>query len=747
MPCLHRFLALLLVTSVLAGASPTLIPPAAPALWERSELRLENIPAVENPFDPEQIRVDVLVTTPSNRVQRIPAYWTQDYEHRLVDGAEVLTPRGASGWRLRYTPAEAGEHQLQLEISLAGAAATPGDPITLVVPPSAPARQHGWVKIAGDRRFFATTDGRPLRLIGQNVCWDDGRGTFDYQAWFSVMAANGQNFARLWLSPWSLTLEHTPGTLNRYHLEGAAKLDQVLALAESHGIYLLLCFDHHGMYQLDNTGWGGTNNFWKTNPYNRVNGGPCANPNDFFTDPAAIALYQKRLRYLVARYGASDRLLAWQFFNEIDNVYAPRQTLVAADVTAWHRTMGQWFRAHDPYGHLITTSLTGGSDRPELWTLPEMDFTMYHSYTDPAPARTLAGLSESFVQRYKKPLMVGEFGVNPREWALESDPYLRGFRQAHWGALLGGSVGSAMAWWWEGIHRDDAYPLFHAMRGILERAGWFEGEWTPLSLAGQGDLPSELGEALTDAGTFSTPVALNAFLRRLTPIRGTLAIPDRLAAERASEYLSAVLHGSAQPALKKPLRLSAHFGSAGRLTYRVNAVAADLSLVVRIDGREVARTPLKDKDGLAQVNGELDQEFAVTVPAGRHIVEIDNEGPDWAFLDAVRLDGVRPAARVSGLPYAAQAVGQRTPDGKTAVLYVISPYTVYPANALRYHPPVQEGLTVEVVGWTGGPAVVEWFAPRDGRLLAETTAVPDQQTLRVPLPAFRDDLVGILHTR
>jgi len=59
-------------------------------------------------------------------------------------------------------------------------------------------------------------------------------------------------------------------------------------------------------------------------------------------------------------------------FNEIDNVF--NTNLNGDDVVVWHREMGQWLHAHDPYGHLVTTSLTGGSERPEIWSLPEMDF-------------------------------------------------------------------------------------------------------------------------------------------------------------------------------------------------------------------------------------------------------------------------------------------------------------------------------------------------------------------------------------
>ena len=181
-------------------------------------------------------------------------------------------------------------------------------------------------------------------------------------------------------------------------------------LADEEGIYVLVSLDHHGMYQVANKGWGGKNNFWGTNPYSSAQGGPCVAPNDFFTSHAAKDIYRKRLRYLVARYGYSPRLVAWQFFNEIDNIFS--QGVNGADVVAWHREMGDWLRAHDPYGHLIMTSLTGGSDRPEVWSLPQMDFAEYHSYVDPALGTKIANLSEDFVRRYRKPVMIGEYGVS-----------------------------------------------------------------------------------------------------------------------------------------------------------------------------------------------------------------------------------------------------------------------------------------------------------------------------------------------
>ena len=60
---------------------------------------------------------------------------------------------------------------------------------------------------------------------------------------------------------------------------------------------------------------------WPVNPYNTVNGGPAKTPADFWTDPTARALYRRRLRYLVARYGSQTSIAFWELWNETD---APR---------------------------------------------------------------------------------------------------------------------------------------------------------------------------------------------------------------------------------------------------------------------------------------------------------------------------------------------------------------------------------------------------------------------------------------
>ena len=727
----------------LDAQTPEIIPLAAPQLWQRAEFRVDHAPVATNCFDPDLARLDATFTPPSGRSLTVPAFWYQDFSRARLGGEEVLTPEGPPQWRIRFTPTEPGDYTMSLSIQTNDV--TAGKPVIahFNVPVVAPTGQRGYVRVGAGKRYFETSDGRPLRLIGQNVCWAGGLGTFDYEAWFGRMKGAGENFARLWLAPWFMGLEHKPGTLNHYDLQGAWQLDHIFSQAEQDGIYLMLCFDHHGMYQVDNPGWSGSNNFWKNNPYNELNGGPCAKPNDFFTNARAREIYQKRLRYLVGRYGYSPRLLAWQFFNEIDNVFGP---LNGNDVVAWHREMGRWLRAHDPCGHLITTSLTGGSERPELWSLPELDFSMYHSYAEAAPGKGAARVAQSMVKRYGKPVMIGEFGIDAGSWNIAADPYLRGFRQALWGGALGGSVGTAMPWWWQDMDADNVYPLFAAMREILNAADWQEGEWIPAEFVRSEGPPLALAKPIPNGEPFTAQVALNGFRRMQRKSPGEVALASRLAAERASEALAGFLRGTNEPNLQRSIKLTACLGGNARLAFHVKSVASDATLVVRVDGTEVLRTNFLGAGAVPTRPRAINQDFVMPLPPGKRVVEIANDaGADWILLDSLKLEQVLPAEFAGGWTFGPEPVGLR--HGKKAILYVCSPWSVFPASALRFNPPLVADETVKLAGWPAGTYGAQWFDPTTGKAAGMTEATTEGNILTLRLPAFRDDLAAIVTSR
>ncbi len=721
------------------AAEVTIAPARSLRLWQRAEFVITGVPPAANNFDPEQIRVDAEIALPSGGKRSVPAFWMEDFTSARIGGGEQLTATGSKNWRLRFLPTEAGKYTITLTLALAGDDARPVSTFEFNVAGIPSDERHGWVRVTADRRNFEFSDGRPFRLVGENLCWASGGGTYDYATWFDELQRSGQNVARLWMCPWWFGIEQHQEQPTHYDMDSAWRLDRIFELAEQRDIYLILCLDYHGMLQIDNPNWGGSGNWWARNPYHKNQGGPCLHPNDFFTDPRAKILYQKRLRYLLGRYSASTHLLAWQFFNEIDNVFAPH-LLQGPDVAAWHTEMARWLKAHDPYGHLVTTSLTGGSDRPEIWSLPELDFAVYHSYNDPAPAKWLAKLADDFLARYQKPVLIGEYGVDWRGWTGRNvDPHMRAQRQAIWGSALSRATGTALSWWWEEIHADRVYPVYSALSTVLKRGGWFEGKWTPARITpALQSAPATVGDPVNDGSTYSGPVALNN-ASRLT-LSDEAALTGALSAKRASESLSGYLRGTAQGDRRRNMRLDAWWIPEAWLKIRVTEIGGAAEFVARIDGGEALRKSIPRPETFQGRSAKVEVELTLSIPAGRHRIELENVGEQWLYIDTLFAQGVREAAFAGGWEYPVEVNALRKND--RAILYVVSPWAVYPAGAVAYRLPPQSQRQVTLLDWSVGKFAVTWYDPETGTELAKEIRISRDRTLTLTCPEFEVDLAA-----
>jgi Domain of unknown function (DUF5060)/Cellulase (glycosyl hydrolase family 5) len=708
----------------------------AASTWQRVEFQLNNVPAAANPFDPTQIRVDAIFTAPSGSTNAVPAFWFQGYTRSLSGGYEQLTASGAPTWRVRFTPREAGTYSIALAITTNGISA--GTPVAtnFSVTALAGAGRTGYVQLATNHQFFQTGDGTALRLIGHNVAWPGSRVTYDYDDWFAAMQAAGENYARIWMCPWAFGIEAEQGTLTNYRLDRAWQLDYIFQLAEQRGIYLLLCLDYHGMFQTIPDSWGG-NDAWKTNPYNATNGGPCAVPNAFFTNTTARVVYEKRLRYLAGRYGSSPNLLAWEFFNEIDNAY---YNLNATDVASWHQALASWMRTNDPFNHLLTTSLTGNSDRPEIWQIPQLDFASYHSYNEAQPASRLATVAQSFLSRYAKPVMIGEFGTSSSSWNRTNDPYLRGLRQALWGGAIGGSTGTAMSWWWENIHSENVYPLFTALGRVLNRTGWGIGAWSAIGFP-DSQPPVLVGDPIDGGVPFTAQLPLGGAWGGMPLGAFALTSPD--VAGNAANYLNSFIHGVWHSDLKRPFKINAWLTNNARIVLHLNSVSDGAQLKVLVDGSSVFSTNLPNLDGGYSVNNEYNLDIPVNLPSGKRFIEVTNAGTDWVYLDWVRFEQVLPSSYAGGWQPAPAVIGGRGP--RESLLYVIAPNASYPGSATNVTLPLQHGLTVTLTNWPPGDFFGEWYNCSNGVAAGFTHAVTTNGTLTLPVPDFREDLAAIVY--
>jgi hypothetical protein len=435
-----------------------------PEVFERVEISVAGMPAAANPFDPDAITLDLEVGQPSGKSLRVPGYFQREFDRKLEGNREALSPRGEGSWRIRWLPLEAGRHALVATATLGGKVVARGE-VAIEV---AAGKRHGLVRVEPEvKRYFQLDDGSPLFLNGLCACWHGSRGTYDYDDWLAAYQKAGINYIRIWMWHEAFGIEWDKGDQIHYRLDNAWRLDRVLAEAERRGIYVMLCLDYHGIFEIKPDFWGG-NNFWPRHPYNATNGGPCLTQDDFFTNDEAKKLYAKRLRYIVARWSAFSNLLAWEFFNEIDNEYT---YLKHDDVVAWHRDMGRRLRSLDPCRHLISSSFTGGSERPDLFALPEMDFTQYHSYNEKHPARMTAAKTARFFEKYRKPFFVSEYGTDWKGWKPDTDPHFRALHQAIWSGVFTGAAGTGMTWWWESIHTANLYRHWSALSAFLNGTG------------------------------------------------------------------------------------------------------------------------------------------------------------------------------------------------------------------------------------------------------------------------------------
>ena len=723
--------------SALSQNAPAIFELSSPQLWQPLEFRIVNLPAVPNPFDPDLIRIDARFVLPSGLTMVVPAFWFQGYQRALSGGTESLSAIGSPEWRLRFLPPEVGAYSVAVTVQTNGQSAGPVFGTNFVVNAQGTVSRFGYVRIALGGQYFQTDDGQPLKLIGENVSWPGNQGTFDYDSWFSSMQSAGENYARIWMCPWWLGVETDSNSLTHYRLDRAWQLDYALRLAEQRGIYLLLCLDYHGMFEVTPDYWGG-NNYWPANPYNATNGGPCLNQDGFFTNSLAKTIYQKRLRYLTARYGYSANLLAWQFLNEIDNEYA---YLVPSDVASWHALMGGWLHTNDPFGHLVTTSLTGGSDRPEIWTIPALDFAAYHSYSEVSPASRLSTVAQSFLQRYKKPVLVDEFGTDWRGWNRSNDNYLRGFRQGLWGGALSGSVGTSMSWWWQNIDSENDYGVYTSLAGILNRTGWAAGAWTNIVFNTSGPPPATVGNVVTGAAPFTVSLMLDGTWGGMPS--GRLAVPSPAAADYSPTTFNSFVHGVAHASMKTPFFLSSWLTNNARLVMHLNSVSGGSVMVVRADGAELFRTNLPNLDGGYAVNNEYNMDIPVNLPAGKRLIEITNAGVDWFYLDSVRLEQALPATYANNWQPSCQSIGLR--GSREALMYVVAPGVSFPAGATNSALPVQHLQSVALTNWPSGSFIAEWYDPSTASPLGLTRAVTTNGLLVLPAPDFTDDLAAMVY--
>ena len=290
---------------------------------------------------------------------------------------------------------------------------------------------------------------------------------YDYLSWFEQMNDSQMNYARIWMAPWGYSIFWDD--LYNYDSRQTRmfSLDRTLEMADDYDIYIQLCLLNHGMFSAEvNPMWPNDENNWYlsrygANPYSEE----IESSASFFSNKDIKDLFKNQLKYIIARYSYSNNIMSWEIFNEVDWI----ETYTALAVNAWHSEMAEFIKEHDPYEHLISTSLITDSfysSNFQVFYDENIDFLSIHRYgiynhTEYLPQRQYIGSG-----LFNKPIIYDEVGYQGwgGEQQYESDPNNITLHQALWAGALGGGAGTGMNWWWESWI--DQYDCYNEYKGI-----------------------------------------------------------------------------------------------------------------------------------------------------------------------------------------------------------------------------------------------------------------------------------------
>jgi len=347
---------------------------------------------------------------------------------------------------------------------------TPAEPAQTV---SAPLP---WVQVARTAPYFITEDGEPWTPVGHNdaLAWPPLVSILkrpeESAAYFARLRQHGVTCLRLMLEYAQRDHHQLERPVGRFQPRMVARWDRLFALAERHGIRLLLKpFDTFWMWKR-----------WRSHPYNAANGGPCRRRGGFLAAPAAREALCRRLAFVIDRWGGSGALFGWDLWNEIHPAYADGDvgvfdgfiTEIATFVRArerarYGRTHPITVSAFGPMLHAAFHSKELGQTVPDrrandaIYRHQALDFASVHTYAhgtidDPAntvdPAAAMATLTRLSIAELgdTRPFFDSEHGPihtfkDQRRVLPEAfdDEY---FRHVQWAHLASGGAGGGMRW-------------------------------------------------------------------------------------------------------------------------------------------------------------------------------------------------------------------------------------------------------------------------------------------------------------
>ncbi len=431
-----------------------------------------------NPFDPEEIQIDVEAEAPDGSHKIWPAFFTRNYNRKQHFTREINTPTGKPYWAFRFTPAQTGKHKLRLLITDNSTKkqvklTSPWREITVK-----PSKRKGFVRVH-DKRYMAHESGEFFYPVGMNIHTNidlrsensfkfghlADRGVYDYMDYFDAMSANGMNACEVWMASWTFALEWTSEIagyygMGRYNLANASRLDFVLDYAAQKGINIFLVLDNHGKLSAH------SDQEWvhcplnKKTPFAVADGGMLDKPNEYFTNETAIKYTKVRNRYIAARWGAYTNIMGIELWSEEDLITDFKETYNDDRAVKWQKIIIDDFKKNSFGKQLMTTHFCSTYNRnfeySKIQSQPEIDIVVGDAYRSTRiPFHEHLSVHGNAMTWFNKPVLITEFGGTSQ--GSDASRVVGDIHCALWASMLKNQAGAPFLWWHDFIHRNNHY--------------------------------------------------------------------------------------------------------------------------------------------------------------------------------------------------------------------------------------------------------------------------------------------------
>lgn len=348
-----------------------------------------------------------------------------------------------------------------------------------------------------DPRYFELADGSPYVPIGLNLAslsassTEEGLAHMDH--WLAQLAANGGNFARVWLSSpfWDVEHQHC----GQYDPSRAERIDSLLELGRKHLVRLKLTLEH--FREIDPEGEYARRRSWATKPLHHTSrGGTAQSISDWFNGEASRRQFCRKLSWYQERFGDDPIVFGWELWNEINAVRG-------GDYMEWTRHMLP--ELHRRFPRNLCMQSLGSFDREEsrkvngLMALMEgNDVAQVHRYLDlgaqlpvchgPVDVLAADAVRTLAAEQPGKPILLAESGaVEPghtgpfRLYAKDKEGII--LHDVIFAPFFAGAAGTGHCWHWDVyVDRNNLWWHFGRFARLVEGLDPADERFEPLAV-------------------------------------------------------------------------------------------------------------------------------------------------------------------------------------------------------------------------------------------------------------------------